>query len=96
MGFSKTWWMEMSDDTKTAENGEPVIAPWAEGEAPAHWKPLVEDIVRTRRDALETAWRDADKEKTADDLAARFEPELAAAARDLLLRLYPGAPLSSS
>jgi hypothetical protein len=62
---------------------------WAEGEAPAHWKPLVEEVVRARQGALDAAWRTADETASADALAARLEPEIFEAARDLLVRLFP-------
>lgn len=64
---------------------------WVEGEAPAHWKPLVEEVVRAHQDAFEAAWRTAGAEVSPDALAARLQPEVAIAARDLLVRLYPEA-----
>ena len=60
---------------------------WVEGEAPPHWLPLVDKAVAARAAALDVAWRTAD----ADGLAARLEPELTDAARELLVRLYPDA-----
>ena len=56
---------------------------------PAHWPPLVEEVVGARQGALDSAWRATEEETPADVLAARLEPELFDAARDLLVRLYP-------
>jgi len=64
---------------------------WVEGEAPAHWPALVEEVVRERDAALSTAWAPAADGTTPDDLAPRLEPILAAAVRDALVRLYPEA-----
>ncbi len=62
---------------------------WVEGEAPGHWPPLVEEVVRARGTSLDAAWRSDEESMEAETLAARIEPELAAAARELLVRLYP-------
>ena len=62
---------------------------WAECEAPSHWPPLVEEVVRGREPQLLAAWRMADEGGSAGDIAARLEPELTGAARELLVRLYP-------
>jgi hypothetical protein len=48
---------------------------WVQGEAPPHWPPLVEDVVRTHMPAVDEP----------------LEPALLAMGRDLLLRLYPEA-----
>ncbi len=65
---------------------------WVEGEAPAHWPPLVAEAARGREAGLQEAWSFAAENTQA--AAARLEPELTAAARDLLVRLYPeSAPI---
>jgi len=64
---------------------------WKEGEAPAHWPPLVDDAVRARASAFEAAWLAAEGGAAAEALAARIEPAIASAARDVLARLYPDA-----
>jgi len=64
---------------------------WVEGEAPKHWPPLVDEVVRGRGSTLDAAWRSGEESMDAEALAARIEPELAAAARELLVRLYPEA-----
>jgi hypothetical protein len=48
---------------------------WVQGEAPAHWAPLVDEVVRKH-------WPSAE---------APREPDLGAMGRDLLIRLYPEA-----
>ena len=63
---------------------------WVEGEAPAHWPPLVAEAVQARAAGFQEAWRIA-AESTPAAAAARLEPELTAAARDLLVGLYPEA-----
>ena len=63
---------------------------WVEGEAPAHWPPLVAEAVQARATGFHDAWRIA-AESTPAAAAARLEPELTAAARDLLVGLYPEA-----
>jgi len=62
---------------------------WVEGEAPSHWTALVDEIVRAREPGLLVAWKMADEGARAADVASRLAPELAAAARELLVRLYP-------
>ena len=64
---------------------------WVEGEAPSHWPGLVEEVVRERDVALDSAWRAAGELASADDLAAMLEPGLTAAASEALARLYPDA-----
>ena len=61
---------------------------WTEGEAPAHWPPLVEEVVRTHEPALQAAWKIEEGASTVDG-ATRLERELADASRELLSRLYP-------
>ena len=62
---------------------------WVEGEAPRHWLPLVDEAVRARQAALLEAWRMAEAGSAAPEIAARLEPEITLAARDVLSRLYP-------
>lgn len=62
---------------------------WVEGEAPAHWPPRVEEALRERLPALKAAWDD--EAAGAEAIAQRIEPELAAAARAVLVQLYPEA-----
>jgi uncharacterized protein DUF3482/50S ribosome-binding GTPase len=64
---------------------------WKEGEAPAHWLPLVEGLVAARQHAWQSAWTTAGEGASPADIAARLEPELAAAGREVLQRLYPEA-----
>ena len=62
---------------------------WVEGEAPKHWPPLVEQAVTQRLPALQAAWNTAREGADAATMAQRIEPELEAAARGVLARLYP-------
>jgi hypothetical protein len=62
---------------------------WTEGEAPAHWGPLVDLVVDERQARLQAAWAMPAEGAADEDIAARLAPELAAAARELLSRLYP-------
>ena len=62
---------------------------WLEGEAPPHWTALAEEIVRSREPTLLATWRMGEAGDAAPAIAARIEPELAAAAIDILSRLYP-------
>jgi hypothetical protein len=64
---------------------------WSEGEAPRHWPALIDEVVQARTPALEAAARADGAGDSAEAIAARIEPELAAAARELLVRLYPEA-----
>ena len=52
MGFSKTWWMEMSDETKAADNNEPVITAWVEGEAQPPTKIRITEDAEATGDTL--------------------------------------------
>ena len=64
---------------------------WTEGEAPAHWWPLVDAVVSAREPILHAAWTMAEEGAAAPAIAARLEPELRDAASDLMVRLYPDA-----
>jgi hypothetical protein len=68
---------------------------WSEGEAPAHWRGVVADALRTHADALQALWRSRGARLDAGDdsarLAAALQAPLRRAARDALERLYPGA-----
>jgi hypothetical protein len=68
---------------------------WVQGEAPAHWVGVVEDMLAAEREALAAVWarrttalHNADE---AERLASALEPLLARVARATLERLYPGA-----
>jgi hypothetical protein len=62
---------------------------WVEGEAPAHWLPLVDEVARAHDPALQEAWRMAEEGSAAPALATRLEPEITRAAGEILARLYP-------
>lgn len=63
---------------------------WRDAEAPAHWRGPVEAAVAARRDTLLAALRRR-ASLDAETLAELVQPPLAAAARDVLQRLYPEA-----
>jgi 50S ribosome-binding GTPase/Domain of unknown function (DUF3482) len=68
---------------------------WAEGEAPAHWRGVVDAALATHQPALAALWKarstHIDNPGEAEHLALALQPLLAAAARDALERLYPGS-----
>ena len=72
---------------------------WAQGETPPHWPEAVAQALAPHREALAALWaarpvRGAAAADHADEtarLAAGLQPLLAAAAEDLLARLYPAA-----
>ena len=61
---------------------------WVQGEAPAHWRTTVAEVLAPYGDALEALW--GERDDGAVPLAAALQPLLADAARDALERLYPG------
>ena len=68
---------------------------WAEGEAPPHWRAVVAAALAPQQALLAGLWRGRatafDSPGEAARLAALLQPVLAAAARDTLTALYPGA-----
>ena len=70
---------------------------WAQGEAPAHWRDVVQRALAPQRNALAAVWkeRDArggDNPQAGQTVAAALEPILRQAALDVLGALYPNAP----
>ena len=64
---------------------------WVEGEAPSRWAQLVEAAVGERADALRAAWSLSAAHAASTRIADELEVQLTAAARDVLVRLYPDA-----
>jgi hypothetical protein len=64
---------------------------WTRSEHPAFWKDEVAAVVGSRRAALAAVWAERAAECDAAHLAARLQPVLDGAIRELLERLYPGA-----
>ncbi|MCX7890979.1 MAG: GTPase domain-containing protein [Burkholderiales bacterium] len=64
---------------------------WQAAEHPAFWREEVARVVAPRRDALAAIWAERGGDCDAARLAAALRNELAAAALDVLERLYPGA-----
>jgi Domain of unknown function (DUF3482)/50S ribosome-binding GTPase len=70
---------------------------WSQGEAPAHWGPAVAQALSTQRELMVATWRERGAPAdSAPALAAQLQPLLRSAARDVLRRLYPAAPLDES
>jgi len=63
---------------------------WIEGEYPAHWQPLIEEVVELHRREFDAVWALAQEGAGVDELAPRLRPLVAAAVREALVRLYPG------
>jgi hypothetical protein len=59
---------------------------WVEGEAPAHWRTLIDELVAARAERLREVFASAEGEAS---LAGRLQPELAELGRAALARLYP-------
>ena len=72
---------------------------WAQGEAPAHWREVVQRALAAQRTALAMVWhardgRSAAAQAGSDEtlmMAAALAPHVAQAASDALASLYPGA-----
>ena len=65
---------------------------WTASEHPPHWETVVREALAPGRDALRALWARRARRPGADELAAAMEPELEAAARRALSRLYPASP----
>jgi hypothetical protein len=64
---------------------------WIRSEHPAFWRDVVASVVEPRRAALAAIWAQRADECDSAKLAVALRAELAAAALELLERLYPGA-----
>lgn len=64
---------------------------WTASEYPPHWRAAAEAVVKERRDALSRAWSRRSGDHAGEAVRAALEPQLGAAALELLQRLYPGA-----
>ncbi len=64
---------------------------WVEGEYPAHWRALVDEVVAGHRGEFDAAWANAEQGVGAEVLAVQLEPVIKEAARAALVRLYPQA-----
>jgi hypothetical protein len=61
-----------------------------EGEYPAHWRPLANDVALRYRSELEPIWTAAER-ASANEVAERLTPIVSKAMREILERLYPEA-----
>ena len=64
---------------------------WTHEPYPAHWRGVVEDVVRARAELLEPLWAMAGQGATREELSTRLRPLVRDAGRELLERLYPEA-----
>jgi hypothetical protein len=71
---------------------------WAQGEAPPHWKDVVEQAMAPYREAIDSVWSGrssraapADRAEEGECLAAELAPLLTEITVSALQRLYPGA-----
>jgi hypothetical protein len=64
---------------------------WVEGEYPASWRPLADEVIAARAAEFEAAWPRGAAGDGADALAQRLQPLMAQSAREALTRLYPEA-----
>jgi hypothetical protein len=66
---------------------------WSQSEHPAFWKDVVAEIAIARRDTLQMIWAERSGDCDPVRLGTALRGEIAAAASDLLARLYPEAAL---
>ncbi|NRF70709.1 GTPase domain-containing protein [Aquincola sp. S2] len=68
---------------------------WVDGEAPAHWTALVDELLAAREPALAALWAGRattlDNAGEAERLGTQLQPLLAGLTQALLERLYPGS-----
>ena len=72
---------------------------WSEGEAPAHWRPLVARVLAAKRDDIARAWAERAEQPrsgeaaVAEAVAGRLATVLRASAVAVLGELYPESPI---
>jgi hypothetical protein len=64
---------------------------WVQGEYPPHWHALVDEISAAHRAELQAAFAAVESGAGADTMERALQPLVAAAGREVLLRLYPSA-----
>lgn len=64
---------------------------WTPSEHPPHWRDVVVEVLRQRRVGLEGIWALRGERDAAASMKAALRPALAAAALEVLERLYPGS-----
>jgi hypothetical protein len=71
---------------------------WVEGEYPAHWHSIVDDIMAEKAPVLHWIWTRAEQQGGREEIERALHPVVTDAARRVLIRLYPEAEslLSSS
>jgi hypothetical protein len=63
---------------------------WVEGEYPAHWQPLANEVASQHRSELESIWTAASA-RAPHEVADQLTPIVSKATREVLERLYPEA-----
>jgi hypothetical protein len=73
---------------------------WVASETPAHWQGVVAAVLATQRAAITSLWQQRGNRQLDDgavrQLASQLRPLIDAALREVLLRLYPQAPVPRS
>ena len=64
---------------------------WSDGEYPAHWQQVVEDVSARHHEEIVQILRAAEQGAGTPDIAARAEPIISSMARETLRQLYPDA-----
>jgi hypothetical protein len=64
---------------------------WVDGEYPAHWTVVVDNVLEQYRAQFDAAWELTEHGASAAELQAQLQPALRTAARETLVRLYPQA-----
>ena len=64
---------------------------WSDGEYPAHWQQVVDDVSTRHYDDIVQVVRAAEQGADSTNIAARAPPIITAMARETLVRLYPAA-----
>jgi hypothetical protein len=62
---------------------------WSASEHPAHWRELVQSVLKTHHEIFEHAWSLRGEEGGDAMLTSALRPALGGAALDVLARLYP-------
>jgi len=62
---------------------------WVDGEYSPHWRAVVDEATAAVHRELDAVWRRAENEASRDELERLLRPTITAAARTVLVRLYP-------
>jgi hypothetical protein len=62
---------------------------WIEGEYPAHWQALTENLAERHAAEFERVWDAAEQGAAVEEVRGRLQPLVTAMTRGALIRLYP-------